>query len=116
MEQERLTLGELQSAANSLGVKRTEKALEILSENEVFVQAWKTNVGKEVLNYLVTRFEKALVILYRNEDENICRECRVEIKLIESYINEIARKVNAYVGTIERVRNKATGRVEYGKR
>lgn len=115
MERDRLTLGELQSAANSLGEKRTAKALEILSDNEVFIQAWKTNVGREVLGYLTERFEKALTRLYKNEDRTevdriLNRECRVELALIESMINDIARKVNAYVGTIERVREKATRR------
>jgi hypothetical protein len=107
MERDRVSLQELQLASNALGKKRTEKSLEILSENEVFIAAWRTNVGQELLGYLVDRYGTILGMLAIEADADKCITLRAELKTIVSLVNHIASKVNAYVGTVNRIREKA---------
>lgn len=83
--------------------KRGEIALSLLGQYQGFIDAWRTEIGKEILGDLVTRYETLLKVI---SELDATPEQKIEFTVVKNMLTTYGDKVNMYSKLINDIKTK----------
>lgn len=81
--------------------KRGEMALSFLGQYQGFIHAWNTDVGKEILGDLVTRYE---TILKAMAELTVTDQQKIEFTVVKTLLTTYGDKVDKYYQLINDIK------------